>query len=41
MPAWQDFLTEDEIWQVILFIYAGSGSTPRTWDEVVDHGAHR
>lgn len=41
MPVWQDFLSEDEIWKVILFIYAGSGSTPRTWDEVVDHGTHR
>lgn len=33
MPVWQDFLTEDEIWKAILYIYAGSGSTPRTWDE--------
>jgi mono/diheme cytochrome c family protein len=41
MPAWQDFLTEDEIWKAILFIYAGSGSTPRTWEDAVDHGAHR
>lgn len=32
MPVWQDFLAEDEIWKVILYIYAGSGSTPRTWD---------
>ena len=31
MPAWQDFLTEEEIWQVILFIYEASGSEPRTW----------
>lgn len=33
MPAWQDFLTEEEIWQVVLYIYEGSGSTPRTWEE--------
>ncbi len=32
MPVWQDFLTEDEIWQVIAFIYDASGSTPRTWE---------
>jgi mono/diheme cytochrome c family protein len=32
MPVWQDFLTEEEIWQVIAFIYDGSGSTPRTWE---------
>lgn len=33
MPAWQDFLTEEETWQVVLFLYEGSGSTPRTWEE--------
>jgi mono/diheme cytochrome c family protein len=33
MPAWQDFLTEEEIWQVILYIYEASGSEPRTWGE--------
>ena len=33
MPVWQDFLSEDEIWQVIAFVYEASGSTPRTWDE--------
>lgn len=33
MPAWQSYLTEVEIWQVVLFIYEGSGSTPRTWAE--------
>jgi mono/diheme cytochrome c family protein len=33
MPAWQDFLTEEEIWQVTLYIYDASGSTPRTWGE--------
>lgn len=33
MPVWQNLLTEEEMWQVILYIYAGSGSTPRTWEE--------
>jgi len=33
MPVWQNFLTDEEIWRAILYIYAGSGSTPRTWDE--------
>jgi mono/diheme cytochrome c family protein len=33
MPVWQDFLTENEIWQVIAYIYRASGSTPRTWEE--------
>lgn len=32
MPVWQDFLSEQEIWQVVLFIYDASGSTPRTWE---------
>jgi mono/diheme cytochrome c family protein len=32
MPVWQDFLTEDEIWQVIAYVYDASGSTARTWE---------
>jgi mono/diheme cytochrome c family protein len=40
MPVWQDFLTEDEIWKAILYLYAGSGATPRTWDEDVKHDKH-
>jgi mono/diheme cytochrome c family protein len=32
MPVWEDYLTEDEIWSVILFIYTQSGRTPRTWE---------
>lgn len=32
MPVWQDFLSAEEIWQVVAFIYEASGSTPRTWD---------
>jgi mono/diheme cytochrome c family protein len=40
MPVWQDFLSEEEIWKVILYIYAGSGSTPRTWGEEVKHDKH-
>ena len=33
MPAWEDFLTEDEIWSVIIFIYQQTGYSPRTWEE--------
>lgn len=40
MPVWQDLLTEEEIWKAVLYIYAGSGSTPRTWDEEVKHDKH-
>ncbi len=31
MPAFEDFLKEDEIWKVILFIYDYSGYKPRMW----------
>ena len=33
MPAWEDFLSEDEIWSVILFLYDQTGWTPRTWEK--------
>ncbi len=32
MPAWEDYLTEQEIWQVILFLYHRAGVSPRTWE---------
>jgi hypothetical protein len=32
MPVWQDFLTEDEVWKVILFLYDYTGHRPRTWE---------
>jgi len=31
MPVWQNFLTEDEIWEVILFLYDYTGRQPRSW----------
>ena len=31
MPAWHRFLTEEEIWKVILFLYDYTGHRPRTW----------
>lgn len=33
MPAWEDFLTEDEIWAVVIFLYEHTGWHPRTWGE--------
>jgi mono/diheme cytochrome c family protein len=33
MPAWEQFLTEDEIWAVIVFLYQQADKTPRTWEE--------
>jgi mono/diheme cytochrome c family protein len=33
MPVWEDFLTEDEIWAVIIYLYEQSGWKPRTWEQ--------
>lgn len=33
MPAWEEILTEQEIWSVIVFLYEQTGNRPRTWDE--------
>lgn len=33
MPAWEDFLTAEEIWSVIIFMYEQAGISPRTWGE--------
>lgn len=35
MPAWEKFLTEDEIWDVILFLYDYTGVRPRARSEEV------
>ncbi len=32
MPVWQNFLSEDEIWQVILYLYDYTGRRPRSWE---------
>jgi mono/diheme cytochrome c family protein len=32
MPIWENFLTEEDIWKVVLYIYEGSGHQPRTWE---------
>jgi hypothetical protein len=32
MPPWEQHLTVDEIWKVILFEYWHTGYYPRTWD---------
>jgi len=31
MPVWEHFLTEEEIWEVILFMYDYTGRQPRSW----------
>ncbi len=32
MPVWENFLTEDEIWSVIIFLYDQTGYQPRRWE---------
>ncbi len=34
MPAWEKFLTEDEMWEAILFLYDFTGQKPRAKEEV-------
>ncbi len=34
MPAWEKFLKEDEIWDVILFLYDFTEQKPRAKEEV-------
>jgi hypothetical protein len=34
MPAWEKFLTEEEMWDVILFLYDFTGQRPRGREEV-------
>jgi mono/diheme cytochrome c family protein len=31
MPAWEEILTEEEIWAVILYLYTQTGAQPRSW----------
>jgi len=38
MPKWEDFLTEREIWQVVLFLYDQAGWKPRTWEKAGEGG---
>ena len=42
MPAWENFLTQDEIWSVIIFLYEQSGWEPRRWEveERADGAGH-
>jgi len=32
MPAWEDRLTEEQIWQVITYLYDATGQQPRRWE---------
>lgn len=32
MPAWEDRLTEEQIWQVTMYLYDVTGQQPRRWE---------
>ena len=32
MPAWEDRLTEEQIWQVIVYLYEATDQQPRRWE---------
>lgn len=32
MPVWENYLTEDEMWAVVLYIYDQTGWQPRRWE---------
>ena len=39
MPSWEERLTEEQIWQVIMFLYDFTGQQPRRW-EAGEHAGH-
>jgi len=41
MPVWENFLTEDEIWSVIIFLYQQTGYQPRRWETEAAPGSKR
>jgi len=40
MPAWEDFLSEEEIWSVVMYLYNHTGWKPRTWEHAEAAGEH-
>lgn len=40
MPAWEKFLSEEEMWDVILFVYEFTGNRPRARHETIVEGEH-
>jgi mono/diheme cytochrome c family protein len=40
MPAWEDILTEDEMWAVTLYLYEQSGWQPRRWEAAGEEHAN-
>jgi mono/diheme cytochrome c family protein len=40
MPAWEDFFTEEEMWNVVAFLYDFTGYRPRAIEDVFGEGGH-
>ena len=38
MPPWEDRLSEEQIWQVIMYLYDATGQQPRRWETA--HESH-
>jgi mono/diheme cytochrome c family protein len=38
MPPWEERLTEEQIWQVIMYLYDATGQQPRRWETA--HESH-
>jgi mono/diheme cytochrome c family protein len=38
MPTWEDRLSEEQIWQVIMYLYDATGQQPRRWETA--HESH-
>jgi mono/diheme cytochrome c family protein len=32
MPKWEDMLSEEDRWKVVMYLYDATGYTPRTWE---------
>jgi mono/diheme cytochrome c family protein len=40
MPVWEDYLTADQIWAVVIFLYQQTGTQPRRWEAEPAEGGH-
>ena len=41
MPAWEDRLSEEEIWKVIMYLYDATGYQPRRWEAREEQGGNQ
>jgi mono/diheme cytochrome c family protein len=40
MPVWEDYLTADEIWAVVIFLFEQTGTHPRRWEAGAEGSGH-